>query len=135
MNTKEWLNRARTLDKEIDALESARVKAMERCLSITAKPRDIVVSGGVSDQDSRLVAYADLSRQIDEMVDKLCDTKTEILKAIQTVDDGTLRTLLVERYINIKTWEQIAVDMNKSYQWVCELHGRALEKVLLLDGN
>ncbi len=26
-------------------------------------------------------------------------------------------------------WEEIAVDMHYTYQWVCELHGKALLKV------
>jgi hypothetical protein len=28
-----------------------------------------------------------------------------------------------------KTWEQIACEMDISYQWVCKLHGRALQVI------
>lgn len=130
MTTEEWLSQARTIDMEIAALESARAKALNKCLSITAKQRDIVVSGGGVDQDSKLVAFADLSREIDEKILKQNTIKREILSAVQTVQDGKLRTLLIERYINLNTWEQVAANMNYSVSNVIQyLFPKALEEI------
>lgn len=58
----------------------------------------------------------------------------EVKAAINTIPDETLKQLLELRYINGYTWEQIAVKMYYSYQWVCELHGKALNR-LILDSN
>ena len=54
-------------------------------------------------------------------------------KAIQTVQDGTLREVLIQRYILGKKWEQISADTNYGYQWVCKLHGRALQAIKLKE--
>lgn len=130
MTVKEWLSRARTLDMEILALESARADAMARCLSVTSRPHEIVVNGGGSDWDSKLAAFADLSGEIDELIFKLCEIKTEILRAINQVEDGVSRTVLIERYISGKTWEQIAEDMNYSYSQVVKyLYPKAVAQI------
>lgn len=55
-------------------------------------------------------------------------TEREILNAINNVKDGTLKTILYERYVNGKTWERIAVEMNYTYKHlVAVLHPKALK--------
>lgn len=130
MTAKEWLQRGWKLDQEINALEEAKTKAYSRCISITTHLKDIPEAHeGNSTSDDKLVAYADFCRTVDERIDQLVAVKQEILKVINQVGDQTLRTLLLRRYIVFQTWEQIAVDMNYSYQHICRLHGIALEKV------
>jgi len=67
-----------------------------------------------ADHNVKLVQLASLEQEIDKRVDELCAMKLKILAAINEVSDSTLRTLLIERYISFKTWEQIAVDMGYS---------------------
>ena len=55
--------------------------------------------------------------------------KHAVENAIAAVPDAKQRTVLTRQYINGWTWEKIAVDLDRSYQWVCELHGRALQKL------
>lgn len=53
----------------------------------------------------------------------------EITTAIEESDCNETETCILRyRYIHGYTWERIAVTMDYSYQWVCELHGRALQK-------
>lgn len=127
MNTKEWLMRAWKIDKEIDTLLEAKQKAFNRCVSTTVRPKEVSVSGGGGADP--MVEYVRLEEKIDERVDELHRIKGEILDTISAVPDGTLRTLLIERYINFKTWEQIAVDMGYSWRQVFRLHGEALQEV------
>lgn len=125
MSTKEWLMRAWHIDREIDAMLMARRKAYERCTSVTTRPREVIVSSSY-DPDTAVVALLNIETLIDQRVDKLTQIKAEILGAIEAVPDCTLRTLLIDRYINFKTWEQIAVDMGYSWRQVIRLHGEAL---------
>ncbi len=129
MTTKEWLNRARTIDKEIDLLLEAQEKAFDRCTSTTSPIRDCVVSGGGTDRDSKLTAYAELSRDIDGRIDELIEIKREILTAINSIPDGTLRTLLISRYINIKDWTDVAKDIGYEVRSTTRLHGEALIQI------
>ncbi|PKM72426.1 MAG: hypothetical protein CVU91_08485 [Firmicutes bacterium HGW-Firmicutes-16] len=126
MTTKEWLKRAGTINKEIDALLEAQYKAFIRCTSTTSALRDVVVSGGGTDRDSKLAAYAALSKDIDNLVDQLIEIKREILSTIYKISDGTLRTLLISRYINIKEWNDVAKDIGYEVRSTARLRSDAL---------
>lgn len=130
MTTKDWLNRGWALDREITALESAKRRAYDRCVSGVAS-----VSGA---SDGGLSRYADFAAQLDAQIDKLIDIKQEIAAVIAEVPDTTLRTLLTKRYLNFEKWEKIAVDLDRTLRWVMRLHGRALqaaEKILKENAN
>lgn len=128
MTTKEWLMRAWRIDREIDLLIDARRRALERATSTTAAPRDVRVSGNSG--GNPMDTYAALSEKIDRRVDELARVKAEVLEAIGRVQSGTLRQLLIERYIHCRTWEQVAVNMHYSYIHVVQnLHPAALRAV------
>ena len=68
--------------------------------------------------------------RVSDELETLEATDREIIGTIDKITDGTLHTLLYERYINGKTWEQIAVVMNYSYQHIVHyLHPKALNAV------
>lgn len=71
----------------------------------------------------------DAENRVSDDLEMLEATEHEVVKTIKSVQDGTLSTLLYERYINGKTWEQIAVLMNYTYRRVTQLHGKALNAV------
>lgn len=54
----------------------------------------------------------------------------EIRALIATVDDPVLRLILHKRYLCYQKWEQIAADLNYSWQWIHKMHGRALREIL-----
>jgi len=80
------------------------------------------------DLDAAVANLVDTERQVSAEVSKLCNLETEIACTINRMQEP-YRTLLYERYINGKTWEQVAVDMNYSYRGVTKMHGRALQAV------
>lgn len=123
-NVKQWLNRARNIDKEINHLIEQRDEERSRLLSITQKlTGDTVQSSKDPHKFDRLVEY---EVEIDRQIDELIRVKTEILKEISKLTDGRYREILRLRYLEGKTFEQIAVEMNYSWRHVCTLHGRAL---------
>lgn len=71
----------------------------------------------------------DAESRVSDDLEMLEATEREVIRTIKDVQDGTLSALLYERYINGKTWEQIAVLMNYTYRRVTQLHGKALEKI------
>ena len=71
----------------------------------------------------------DAESRVSDEIEMLEATEREVIKTINGVQDGTLSKLLYERYINGKTWEQIAVLMNYTYRRVTQLHGKALNAV------
>ena len=78
--------------------------------------------------DAAVAELVDTERKVSAEVAQLCRIETEVSCTIGRMPEP-YRTLLYERYINGKTWEQIAVDMNYSYRGVTKMHGRALQAV------
>ncbi|MBP0987392.1 MAG: sigma-70 family RNA polymerase sigma factor [Oscillospiraceae bacterium] len=79
--------------------------------------------------DAAVANLVDTERQTAAEVSRLCKLETEIACTIDRMPEP-YRTLLYERYINGKTWEQIAVGMNYSYvHTVHRLHPSALRAV------
>lgn len=85
--------------------------------------------GGGNTREAWYARLADLSREIDEEIDRFVGMRQDIEVAIGSVEDRTLQTLLRYRYINGMTWERIAVEMNYAYRWILKLHGNALSKI------
>lgn len=130
MTVKEWLQRAKKLDEEIDELIKAQEQALTAATSVTCGTGEKVQTSNVNTSEGKFINYASYSEMIDNRIDELYAIKQEILQAINRVDDTTLRVLLIARYINFKTWEQIAVDLHYSYEWVVKrIHPTALNSV------
>lgn len=105
MNIKDWLNRGYHLDEEIRAIQAARDRTSEQACGTTAN----------------------YMRELDARLSKLLKTEHEIQDVINRVEDATLRTLLIERYINYKTWDQIAACLWYDVRHIYRLHARALK--------
>lgn len=134
MTAKEWLNRGWRIDREIRELERAQKEALNLATRITTGTDGERVGGTKANSSERnMVTYADKVTEYTALINKkiaeLVGIKTEIIRAVEKVEDSTLRALLIARYANFKTWEQISVELNYSYMHVCRLHGRALIEV------
>lgn len=68
----------------------------------------------------------DAESRVSDELELLEATEHEVIGTIDKITDGTLHTLLYERYVNGKTWEQIAVALNYSYRQTTRMHGAAL---------
>ena len=129
MTTKEWLSRATNIDKEIGRLLREKRAAWDRAVSVTSRLNANCVTGTKDPHKyDTLVAYENL---IDAKMDELYAIKQEILIAIDRVQNDTLKALLLERYINGKKWEQIAIDLNYSWRQIIRLHGQALQEITI----
>ena len=130
MTTKEWLMQARDLDDLINAKLEERDRWLALACRVTGNitPDKVQTSPG-NTSEAAFLKYAALSEEIDRYVDRLVDLKREITEAIHKVPEKRLQTLLIEYYLNHKTWEQVAVTMNYGYRQVIRLHEKALLKV------
>lgn len=130
----DWLNRYRQLDKEIDCkceeLSKWRSRAERVTTSLSLAPGASNEGDRVSSAVEKIIA---LEGEINASIDELLQVRKAVEHAIQGVPDSTLRILLALRYIDGMTWEQVAVTMHYTYQWVCVLHGRALKQLIVID--
>ena len=127
----EYLRRALVLDMEIDA-EFERIQHLralaERRTAAYGRER----SGGRGSADFRMDVVArivDAERGLDEKIDRMIAMRDEIQGVIERVRDGRMRVLLKLRYLNGRTWEEIAEEMCYTTRNIYNLHNVAIKMV------
>lgn len=130
MTKKEFLNQYLNAEKEIGIKldQIARLGELSTKTTQTLTP-DRVKGNSENRLESSVSKIVDIEREIGASLDKLERTRLQVESVINSVPNVNQRNVLRLRYISGKTWEQIAVDLDFSYQWVCELHGRALQNI------
>ena len=124
---KEWLRRyimAVKYEKEIALeLEELEGQYILPSRAIDGMPHG---SGGDNDLSSFAAAYDKLYFEIKAALEKRIEIRREVRAAIENMENETEKILMLYRYIDGKTWEQIAVNMGYTWRWVMQIHGRAL---------
>ena len=135
MNVKDWLRRARIIEKELNQLSIAKQEAYDIATGISVDTTKERTQGGPSGNsvENKYINLLELDLQISRQKEKLWRCKTEILEAITMVEDARYRTLLIAYYVNCKSWEEVAVQMNYGIRQVYRLHGAALRKIKIED--
>ena len=71
----------------------------------------------------------ELESLVDAKIDEQIALKSEIITTIMKLPDRRHRLCLMEYYVEMKTFEQVAVDMNYSWRQIMNIHGHALKAV------
>lgn len=121
---RQWLGRARSIDREIIALRNARQEAWDQLTRIT---QNYESDGAQSTKDPhKLDRIAELSDLIDKKEDALMQARLEITQAIVQVPSGNQRAVLLSYYVGGKTLEQIAVENGCSARNVQNVRKRGI---------
>ena len=132
MNAKQWLSRARFIDREIAMLQKTKEETRDNLTKITQSYES---DGAQTTKDphkyDRLV---ELENEIDQKVDELIDTKREIMNVIFKVEDRNQRQVLISYYIRMKTLEKIAVEMNYSFRQIGNIRRYGIREVQKIIG-
>ena len=130
MTTKEYLNKLRTLDKQIDS----KLEQIDRLRSLSERVTTTLSftpkgAGGANRTEYCIERIWQLEKEVTEDIDRLVDMKSGIRGAIERVENDKHRMLLEYRYLCGDTWERIAEKMEIEVRWIYELHGRALQEI------
>ena len=131
LTAKQYLNRARHLDTEIEVLLKAKQAAYEAVTRITQNYEGDVTTG--TKDPHKYDRIAELIDIIDRKTDEYVDTLEEIVQTIMKVEDDRQRNVLTLYYTakdpktgKPLTWEQVAVELHYSWKQTRRIHGRAL---------
>lgn len=127
-DVKRYLQQIKLYDSHINTKLDELQHLKEMVTRITPTLKDDVVSGGGS-QDKladAVVKIVDLEAGIDREIDRYVNAKQEISSVLDGIVDPDQLQVLHKRYVQYKTFEQIACDMNMTYRNVCYIHGKAL---------
>lgn len=132
MTSKEYLRqyeiadrRAKRIRKEYETQE-IMIDAIRSTSNISGMPKQ--KSGGHRTSEEKILRLADKRLQLIEAELKAVEVRQEVFDLVIKVpgDEGAV---LYARYVELKSFERIAVDMNYSYRHIHRIHGRALHLV------
>lgn len=126
---KTFLKRYRAMMARRESLQRAINEAYDRATSITAKPKEINVSGGGGAGDRMaedVVRAIDSTEQLKAVAAQIDRSLAEILAAIEAVQDETQKAVLTMRYIEGAGWEEIAGRLHYEISNTYIIHGRGL---------
>ena len=136
MSAKEYLMRIRILDTKIKNLDSEIRDLRSEIITVRSswpdgQPHGTGISNPVESAVEKLIdQLADIERQHIMLQSKLWSARNEVIETIGKVSHAEYNRLLYLRYVQGEMWEQIAVDMGYTYQWVAgPLHSNALQEV------
>jgi DNA-directed RNA polymerase specialized sigma subunit len=132
MNAKQWLGRARFIDREIALLQKTKEETRDKLTKITQSYESD--GAQVSKDQHKFDRLVELENMIDQKVDELTDTKKEIMQVIFRLEDRRQKMVLISYYIRMKTFEQIAVEMNYSFRQITNIRRRGIMEVQKLIG-
>ena len=137
---KEFLGQIKKINVMIEnkLAEAERWKSV--ALGITSGGTDVKINGVIHQMDKvqstgsqqkmadAINKYVDLEAEINADIDKLIDTRKNIIETIELLE-AEKYDLLHKVYVQGFTLDEVAAMYDFSYSWATTLHGRALKDV------
>jgi DNA-directed RNA polymerase specialized sigma subunit len=137
MTAKEFLNRGYKIELQIQSkmeqLERLRAMATRTTTTLSDMPRP--ASPDPHKTENNVIKITMLWEEINAEIDKLIDVKAEIKHTIDKVSDIDEKLILEARYLNFKSFDDIASFMNMGLDNVFRIHSNALNTVERLKQN
>ncbi len=126
MTTKEYLNQSYRFDKMIKS-KLEEIKRLENVLTYKSISYDDVPKGSNNKRDDNLCKLVDLQIELDKYINEMFEIRNEISKLINRVENHNYKLILTLRYLNFKSFKEIAREMDFSYSHCMTLHKNALK--------
>lgn len=129
MQAKQYLRKIKRLDSFVRAkkeeIEEIRTRA-ESIGSMNLSADKIQTSVNTDKLANDIIKLVMQEKKYEEALNSLYVYKAEAEERIEGITNDDYRLILTLRYLRFKTFKEIAVEMNFTFQWICELHKRAL---------
>ena len=131
MTAKQYLRQAYRLNQRINSKLTQISLLRGNATNITANLNEVIVqtSHDNTKMENTILKIIKQEREIDEEIDMLVELKDEIRRVINGVKNIEYRLVLELRYLCFRSWEEIAVEMDYSIDYVFKIHRKALEMV------
>lgn len=132
METKEFLNRARNLQFKIEKQKEQISRWNELSLSVPSIQYDKEIVDHSRNYDAPFVKWIgkiiDMEKLIEDELADLNRYKQEIKKAVSNhIDDGETALIIIKRYVELLSFEDIAKSLNLRNSTMYRLHKEGLE--------
>ena len=133
MNIKDYLKQGHLLDQRIN-FNLRRLQEMRAGIDGMSSPQiqaDKVQTSPDGDPAfvKALMRMSELNERIDQEIDLLVDLRNQIDATVRTVDNDDYQMLLLYRYIENRTWEDIGAELGVGKTTAKRWHQEALQMV------
>ena len=128
-NPKEYLRQLHRLEVCIEQRQEElnRLRELIGCNAIDYGER-VQTSPSADSIPNEVIRRAELEADISRKIERFLQLKHKIINEIQSLDNAVYVSILYKRYVEYKSLDEIAVEMNYSYRQVLRLHGMALQE-------
>lgn len=129
MTAKEYLQQAYRIAQliQLDQQTIAEMEALATSISIGSITEDKVCFQGERDKIGRILELIESQKKLTR--NRICyyaELKINILEKIHSIPNVDHRLILQYRYLDFRTWEEIAIEMGYSYRHITRIHREAL---------
>ncbi len=137
METKEYLQQIGRYDRLINnkLVELAQYRSMACSVSAVRNDERVQSSPSYDTMDKIVSKIEQMENEIDMLVDRYIDNKRIIISQIDSMADEMTYQILFSRYVEQKTFEKMAIEMNYCYKQIIRRHGKALQEFEQKWGN
>lgn len=129
LTAKQYLDQLRVIDTKINQKMEELVDLMTAATSTGAidYSKDRVQTSPQNAQENRICKYVDLDAEINREIDEFVDIKHRVTKEIQELNVNYYIKILFKVYVQFKSLKVASGEMGMSYQYVRDLHKKALK--------
>ena len=130
MTAQEFLKQIAVIQKRIEANRRRVEQMQDLLLKITPTISDMPKSGtNVHAFEERINLKVDLEKEIEADKIRLNQVKLDVVDAIMLLDSDEGRKVLMYRYVDFKTWSEIADATGYTDRHIFRVHQKALKEI------
>ena len=130
MTTKDYLSQIGRLNRMINnkLIEIQQLRVMAANVSAVSNEEKVQSTPNFDKMGSTFVKIEEMEEKLDSLIDDFIDRKNHIIAQIDGIDNELSYAILFSRYIERKSLEKIATELNYSYKSINRYHGAALKE-------
>lgn len=128
MTTKQYLNQIEKLNRLINnkLSEVYQLKQLASSISVSTDSERVKSSSLQDKIGSAVAKIVDLENEIDSIIDTYVSTRRKIISQIDSIENENYYDVLFSRYVEKKTFEEIAIKTDYSFRQVLRIHDKAV---------
>lgn len=129
-NVKAYLQEIREKRQHVERLKERRAALhMDVPFGGIDYSADRIVTTPKNKMEEAMMKLSARLERIDRTIARLSVEIDDRIESIEQLEDKTQRDILYLRYVDNLSFEQICVDLKRTYKYICNVHGEALGKV------
>ena len=130
MTTKDYLSQIGRLNRMINnkLIEIQQLRVMAANVSAVSNEEKVQSTPNFDKMGATFAKIEEMEEKLDSLIDDFIDKKNHIIAQIDGIDNELSYVILFSRYIERKSLEKIATELNYSYKSINRYHGAALKE-------